>query len=53
MMGANVLYRVKVLRLVEDIVEVCALHEGDALKEAETVPGVAKALEVIYGEEGK
>ena len=49
-MGSGVLYKVKVLRLVEDSIEVYALHEGEALEKAKGEPDVALVLEVIHGQ---
>lgn len=45
-MGANVPYRVRVLRLVEDEVEVYALDRAEAAIEASRLPDVARVIEV-------
>ena len=50
-MGSNIPFRVKVLRLVEDEVEVYALTSEDALREASKLENVAKAIKVIYDDE--
>lgn len=49
-MGAEVPWRVKVLKLYEDTVEVDAIHTDEALEEAEKLPGVARAVEIVYDE---
>src|SRR5262245_20697692 len=49
-MGANSTFTVKVLKLVEGYVEVSALHQAEAMEEAEKLPGVAKALKVMSPE---
>jgi hypothetical protein len=46
-MSAEVPYRVLVLRLIEDIVEVNALTESEALENASKIAGVARVLSVI------
>lgn len=47
-MGSNVPFRVKVLLLEESVIEVFALTSEEALEIASQIPGVAKALEVVY-----
>jgi hypothetical protein len=46
-MGAETTYRVKVLRLVEDEIEVSAVTGSEALEIAAKEPGVARAVEVL------
>lgn len=46
-MGAEIPYRVHVLRLVEDVVEVDAVTGDEAEQKAEQLPGVAKAVKSI------
>ncbi len=52
-MGANVTFRVKVLRLVEDEVEVSALTASDALHEAACLEGVAHVVQVVYDDQDR
>ena len=47
-MGANVPIKVKVLRLVEETVEIYAVTLDAAKDEARTMPGVAHVLEATY-----
>jgi hypothetical protein len=49
-MGACVPYKVRVLRLVEDVVEVSAVHAFEALELARAEPGVFEAVEVVNDE---
>ena len=50
-MGASVPYRVKVLRLIEDIVEVYAVTADEAESNAASEPNVARVISVVYDEE--
>ena len=47
-MCTKVPYLVKVLVITEDIAEVYAVTEDEALHLAEQIPGVAKAVGVTY-----
>ena len=47
-MGAETTYRVKILCLVEDWVEVSAIGHTDAEDKALRIPGVAKVVEVRH-----
>lgn len=46
-MGANVTYRVKVLKTTEEWVEVSAVVDSEAKEIAERLPGVIRVLEVV------
>lgn len=45
-MGAEVPYLVRVLIATEDVVEVSALHAGDARQKAASLPGVVSVVRV-------
>lgn len=47
-MGANACYTVKVLRTVEDTIEVSALHAQEAREMALREPGVVHVLDVRH-----
>jgi hypothetical protein len=46
--GAEVPFKVRVLKLVEETIEVYGVTESDAKEEARCKPDVAIVLEVIY-----